>query len=501
MPLNLMLRAVFALAAGIALPFAFAPFAFWPIAFLSPAVFFLLCLSLSPRRALLIGGLYGLGYFGFGVYWIYYSVHLFGGAIVILSVLITLLFVTGMALFPMFGAWLFARLNRTRVPLFSAVLFASIWSSLELLRGWLFGGFPWLLVGYTQIDTVFSGYAPVIGVYGIGWIVVFCAASLASIIKTKQRIERVFAAFLLVGFSGLAAYINPFEWSEPKQTELEMRLVQGNIKQEMKFSRERLESSLRTYAELTRSSPAGTQVVVWPETAIPTYFSRVDEVLEPFVSEMEQRGTDVLSGGFYLDSEDRSYNSFRQLGGEQALYSKRHLVPFGEFMPMRFLLDYVSRFIVIPMSDLSAASGPVEPLAIQGEELGISICYEDVFGEEMRASLPASTVLINVSNDAWFGDSSAPHQHQEMARMRAREFSRPLMRVTNTGISSAIDYRGKIRDSIPQMTKGVLDVSVTPRIGTTPYVILGNLPVIILCALVIGIAILWRRKGSTATSN
>lgn len=476
--MNNLLAAVVSLIAGIALPFAFAPYELWPLAFVSCAVFFAMCQNVTHRQALVRGMLFGLGYFGFGVYWIYFSVHLFGGAIVPLSIFVTFLFVSLLTVFPVLIAWIYSFFNLTRFSVFSAVIFASVWSALELLRGWLFGGFPWLLVGYSQIDTVFSGYAPVFGVYGIGWLVVFCASLVMSVLFSGRRLTRVPGALLLAVLCVAAAVLNPIEWSTPKDTTLAMRLVQGNIKQEMKFSRERLESSLQTYAAMSRAAPADTQVVVWPETAIPTYFDRVDNVLAPFVQEMEGRGAEILSGGFHRDENGQSYNSFRQLGGDKALYNKRHLVPFGEFMPFRFILDHVSRFIVIPMSDLTAGTGPVTPLAIHGEQLGISICYEDVFGEEMRASLPASTVLVNVSNDAWFGDSSAPHQHQEMARMRAREFSRPLMRVTNTGITSAITHRGEVTDSIPQMTAGALDLSVTPRTGATPYVALGNLPVI-----------------------
>ncbi len=191
-----------------------------------------------------------------------------------------------------------------------------------------------------------------------------------------------------------------------------------------------------------------------------------------------------LTGVFYGE-DGKSYNSVQQIGSQSAVYKKRHLVPFGEFMPFRFLLEPINRFINIPMSDLSAGDGPHTPLAIAGELIGISICYEDVFGEEMRAVLPDATVLINVSNDAWFGTHMAPHQHEQKARMRAREFERPLVRVTNTGVSSAIDYQGNILGRIKHDTKGILDVQVQPRDGATLYARTGNWPVFLFSLFVV----------------
>ncbi len=469
------------LLAGCMLPFAFAPYSVWPLAFVSIAILFWQIQTADPRKAARCGALFGLGYFGLGVYWIYYSLHLFGDAVAPLSAFLTCVFVIIMSLFPLLVCWLYAKFHaRAQPSLFGPLLFAGYWLGSELMRDWLFGGFPWLSVGYSQIGSVFAGYAPVVGVYGVSWVIVLMACCLVVVLTTTQRVPRVMSAVAMAVAAVGASLLSPLEWTEPRVDTLAVRLVQGNIKQEMKFSRERLQSSLETYVELSRGAPDGTDLIVWPETAIPTFFSNVDDVLEPFASSLSAKGQDVLTGGFHRDSEGRVYNSLRQLGGDKVLYSKRHLVPFGEFMPFRFILDFVSSFIVIPMSDLTAAAGPVKPLPIQGEYIGVSICYEDVFGGEMRELLPSSTVLLNVSNDAWFGDSAAPYQHQEIAQMRAREFGRPLIRVTNTGISSSINYRGQLLGSIAHNTKGVLDVEITPRTGTTPYATLGNLPLLIL---------------------
>ncbi len=262
-------------------------------------------------------------------------------------------------------------------------------------------------------------------------------------------------------------------------------MVQANIPQELKFSRERLRNSLEQYTRLSfENLKPETQLIVWPETAIPTFYQNVAEAMRPFERQLQAQNIELLTGVFSAEA-DRSYNSVMQLGSQQSIYQKRHLVPFGEFMPFRFLLEPINRFINIPMSDLSAGDGPHKPLAVAGEQIGISICYEDVFGEEMRAVLPEATMLINVSNDAWFGTHMAPHQHEQMAQMRARELGRPLVRVTNTGVSSAIDYLGRISERIPQNQQGVLDVTVTPRTGLTPYARTGNYPMAIISLLFI----------------
>ena len=236
------------------------------------------------------------------------------------------------------------------------------------------------------------------------------------------------------------------------------------------------------------------------ETAIPTSFARVEDALAPWVREFESRGIDVLAGGFEREGEE-SWNAVRQLGGERQSYRKRHLVPFGEYMPMRGLLEGLAAFIRIPGSDLSAGTGPHVPLRIAGESIGLSICYEDVFGEEMRALVPEAGVLVNVSNDAWFGDSAAPHQHEQKARMRARELARPMIRVTNTGVSSSIAHDGTVEGRIPQNERGTLDVRVVPRTGTTWYARTGNWPVFVAAIALLCAGLARRaRNGRVATS-
>lgn len=470
---------VSALIAGAVLPFAFAPYEVRLVAAISPAYLLWLWLHI-PRKHIYYSGLsFQIGFFAVGVNWVYNSIHLFGNAVAPLAIFVTALFVVALALLVSIGAWGYERLTRGQGVVVSVIAFAIVWSLGEWMRGWLFGGFPWLSIGYSQVDTWFGGYAPVLGVYGVGFLLLLTVGFFVGAIyepKISKRISLFVGVLLIVGAANV---LDRVSWGKDKNTTLMVRMVQGNVKQQLKFNRDELKSSMDLYSELSRLPGAETlDVVIWPETAIPTFFSRVDSYLSPFVEEMRLKGTDVLSGGFSVNDRENVFNAFRNLSSPDDTYLKSHLVPFGEFMPMRFLLEWLDKLIVIPMSDITAGPMIQPAITIKNEKLGISICFEDVFGEEMRFQLPEVGVLVNVSNDTWFGDSAAPYQHQEIAAMRAREFARPLVRVTNTGVSSYISEKGEVLDSIEQFEQGVLDRRVTPRTGQTPFVWLGNYPLI-----------------------
>jgi len=484
------LCAVMSLVAGALLSLAFAPFELWWLAPVCIGCLYALIQPHTPRRAALLGFLFGLGYFGIGVSWVYNSLHVFGGASLPAAIALTAAFVIVMALFPCITSFLFRKLTRqqgARLTLFNATLFASLWVLGELLRGKIMGGFPWILIGYSQTSGPLGSFAPLAGVYGISFLVVLWSVLLTTVAVPKQALRTRIASIsllLLIPVAGIL--LDRVRYTTPVIESLTVRIVQANIPQELKFSEELLFNSLQEYTNLSVTAPEGTELILWPETAIPTFFANVETSLQPLVDAMDNRGIEVLSGGFYSD-EKGNYNSVRQLGGNKALYQKRHLVPFGEYVPFRAIVNWFRSLVTIPNFDLSAGDGPLEPLIIQNTPLGISICYEDVFGEEMRALMPAATVLVNVSNDAWFGDSFAPHQHEQKARMRAREFQRPMVRATNTGVSSFINERGEVQGRIAHDKAGTLDRTVVPQQGLTPYAASGNWPIGI---LVIGFSLL-----------
>jgi len=488
------------LCAGALMVLCFAPYSVhWVLAFVLLGVLYHTVQTLTPKQGFWAGWFFGLGYFGLSVSWVYNSIHMFGDATAPLAGAVTLLFVLVMTVFPAVTVWLYLRLQNHLPWAWRAWLFASLWVLAELARGKIMGGFPWVLVGYSQTTEAFGALAPWIGVYGIGFLLVLIPAFLNDFFyrfrpgSVVQILALVPVVLAVIGAKYALDALDAVELTQAKDTQLNVRLVQANIPQELKFSEERLQSSLEQYTALSVKDLPPTDLIIWPETAIPTYFKYVEEAIEPFALELEAQGTDVLAGGFYHDGE-LTYNSLRQLAGNKALYNKRHLVPFGEYMPFRFLLGWLNAYIEIPMSDLGRGQGPNEPMVFKGEPLGLSICYEDVFGEEMRALIPAASVLVNVSNDAWFGERIAPHQHQQKAQMRARELVRPLIRVTNTGVSSVIDYKGRLHGSIEQNTQGYLDTTIIPRTGVSLYAQTGNWPVFILAMLVLVVSIVIHRS-------
>ena len=497
------------LAAGSVLPLAFAPWELWPLAPVSLLALYALLQHAAPRRAALTGFVFGLGHFGFGVNWVYHSLTLFGGATAGFAGLLTALLIVVLASFPAGAAWLWARLRdsrpasaltsgmRYRHRASDAWLFAAAWSLCELARGKVLGGFPWIIIGYSQTDGPMGVLAPAIGVYGIGFLLTGATASLLPLALTASRRSRAAAGISIVLVTSAVLTAPALSFSEPaERTSLGVRLVQANIAQAMKFRPELLDRSLNEYVRLSRERlPDDIDLVVWPETAIPISFARVEQALAPAVAGFEAQGIDVLTGGFER-SDEATWNAVRQLTGERQTYRKRHLVPFGEYLPFRDLLELFSAFIRIPGSDLSPGTGAHEPLKVAGESIGVSICYEDVFGEKMQALVPEAGVLVNVSNDAWFGDSAAPHQHEQKARMRARELARPMIRVTNTGVSSSIAFDGTVEGRIAQDVKGVLDVRVVPRTGTTWFARTGNWPVFIVTTCIV-VAITRRRLAAS----
>ena len=506
------LNLIVSLLCGAASVLAFAPFEYWAILAPSIGLFLSVIYHLETRRQAFANGyLFGLGFFGAGVYWVYYSLHLFGDAIAPLAAIGTFLFVALLAIYPAFFATLAHSLTgraaatdasddtaaRYRYRTLWFLLVApAVWVFIEWVRSWMFTGFPWLSLGYATLHSPLAGYAPVGGVFLNSLMVALCAGAFGFVgtllfSKSWKNSSAALALVFVITILAGGALLGKVQWTTVSGEPVRVTMVQGNIKQELKFVPNLLQDSLDTYASLSNIEQGkGADLVIWPESAIPAFFTDVQGWIDSFVEVAEEHGTTVISGGF-LANEDFTeyYNAIKVLGGtDEQVYTKRHLVPFGEFMPFRSLLSVVARFIMIPMSDLTAGRGPVEPIEVNGVYYGMSICYEDAFGEEMKAQLPLSNVLINISNDAWFGDSTAPHQHQEIAAMRALEFQRPMLRVTNTGISSMISRDGKVLVEGPQNEAIAIDVEVEPRSGSTPFVTLGNWLVVVLVLFIM----LWR---------
>lgn len=467
--------------AGAATVFGFAPFDVFPVPVVALALLFRLWRHAdSARSAAWLGFAWGLGCFLAGVSWVYVSLHDVGGMAMPLAVVATLLFCGWLALFPALAGYLFRRAATTD---FRAILLAAgLWTLAEWLRGWLLTGFPWLVVGYSQTPpSPLAGYAPVVGVYGVGLLV----ASMASCLAFAGRKPWVWLTIGVVVAGG--AGLRQVAWTHPVGRPVDVSLLQGNIPQSLKWAPENLRLSMETYARLAAEHPA--QITVLPETAIPLLF---DQIPPELLRRLTAAGS-VLMGAAMRDRAGGYVNGAVAMTPALAIesYAKVHLVPFGEFVPPGFAWFF--GLVDIPMSNFRAGERNQQPLNVAGQKVMPNICYEDLFGEELLAALPGATLLVNLSNTAWFGDSLAQPQHLQIARMRALETGRMILRATNTGMTAAIAPDGRVIAILPPFTTGALEVSAQGFSGLTPFARVGNALAVSLACLAVALAAMHRR--------
>ncbi|MBI2992782.1 MAG: apolipoprotein N-acyltransferase [Gammaproteobacteria bacterium] len=433
---------------------------------------------MRPREAFLRGFLFGVGMFGAGVNWLYISMYEFGGMNLAASVTATAVVVAYLALFPGCVGFLSSRFGRAGGTAHFLCVIPSLWTLGEWVRSWLFSGFPWLNLGYSQTDTLLGGFAVVGGVFGLSALIAIMAGSLVLVCSGERR-QRLVAMIVTVLLAAAAWSAGTLEWTRNTRVVLRATLVQGAVPQQLKWRDEQRLRSLEIYRKLTEPH-WDSDIIVWPETAIPAFKHQVQDYLDGIANQAVANGADLYVGLPYLDPGRGEYfNSVFLLNRGETAYHKRHLVPFGEYLPLKSTLRAAFSFLQIPMSDFSAGRQAKPVIVGDNAIAGISICYEDTFGEEVIQALPESQILINVSNDAWFGDSAAPHQHLQMARMRSLETRRYLLRATNTGISAVIDDRGRILARSPQFAPAVLGGQVELIEGLTPYARFGNMPIVI----------------------
>lgn len=467
-----------ALALGAVSTLTYAPFALWFLAPLISAAMLTLFLWSTPRRAARLGFLFGVGLFLSGTYWIYVSVHIFGRAHPAIAVALMLGLVVIMALYLGLTGWLVSTLAAGR-PWRLVLVGPATWTLIEWLRGWLLSGFPWLSLGYAQIESPLAGWAPVIGVYGLSWLTLSSAAAL---LPLALRLRPARAAVLAV-MPWFAGYLLAGEdWTEPRGEELRVTIVQAGIPQDRKWLPEQFRPTLELYRNALLAE-RDSDLVVWPEVAIPAVDTTVSPYLERLQADLRPAGQSLALGILEADAAGQQvYNSVLLLdGASEQSYRKRHLVPFGEYFPVPDVVRSWMRLMSLPNTDMLAGEDR-QPLLVTagGLPLAAAICYEDAYGAEQLYALPDAALLINVSNDAWFGDSIAPHQHLQVARMRALEAERPMVRATNDGISAFVDYKGRIERLAPQFEYASITETVHARQGSTPYAALGNAPLILL---------------------
>lgn len=466
-----------ALLAGSLLPLAFAPHHIWFLGLLSPTILLFLWNSASPKSALQLGFGFGLGLFGMGVSWVYISIHDYGNTEAPLAVFITTLFVLILSLYPALQGYVLKKMYKQPNAALWLVGFPSSWVLFEWLRGWLFSGFPWLYLGYTQIDTPLGNYAPLLSVYGISWIIGIHAGCILSLIYGKGRIKTL-AIVLLVLLWGVGYILKAHGWTTatgPLQT---VSLVQGNVDPLHKFAQsDPIEATEALYGALTEKA-WGKNLIVWPENAVPIPLPYANHYLDKLNEKAKQSNSTLITGIQQIVQDNEYYNSIIAVGLGSGIYHKRHLVPFGEFLPFDRWLRGLIHFFDIPMSNFT--EGPPNQPLLHAFALTITplICYEIAYPELVRSAVSKAELMVNISEDGWFGKSWGPHQHLEIARMRAKETGRPLLRATTSGISAIIDDRGNIIARSPQFEALVLSGTIQGTTGDTPWVRFGLWPLL-----------------------
>ena len=442
-----------------------------------------------PQRCFWTGFCFGLGLFGAGVSWIYVSMHDIGGMPAPLAAFATLVFCAFLALYPAAAGWLQARIPAGDA-MRACLLIPAAWTLAEWLRSWMLTGFPWLSLGYAAVGWPLEGYAPLGGVFALSFITLALAGLIWLLAARRPRAGYWLTLALAMVAGGEA--LRHVEWSSPASAPLNVALLQGNIEQSLKFDPARYARTLETYARLAEGTQA--RLIIFPETAVPRFLDQVErDYLRRLDAVAQRNGGDLLLGVPTRKSNEEFFNSVITLGVSPVqAYHKVHLVPFGEFVPPGFA--WTLRVVDIPMSDFSRGTLGQRLLAVAGQRIAANICYEDAFGDEIAAQLPEATMLVNVSNVAWFGDSLAPAQHLQIARARALETARMHLTATNTGVTAAIDRDGTVRARLPQFAEGRLEASAQGYAGATPYVRWRDWPVVVVSLGVLAAAALVARR-------
>ena len=483
---------------GALLTCSWAPLQWWPLAIVCPAVLMYLWDFSTPRHAAWLGFWFNFGTFCTGIYWIYTGVHTLAPAWIALSLMMGL--VSIMALYHALLGYAVARWLPPHGALRWLVGLPAAWAFIEWWRGWFLSGFAWLSLGYTQTDTWLAALAPVIGIYGVSGVLLLSAGALVALVRGSTR-TRVIAVVVLIVPWIVARTLAGVEWTQASGKPVGVAIAQGAIPQSEKWLESNHDATLNLYRKLAESG-FGTPLIVFPEASLPDLANELGPYLRSLYRDASSHGSAVVLGILRADEEARYYNSVLALADDVQWYSKNHLVPFSEFFPVP---GVVMRVMNLPFGDFTRGGDAQPPLRAAGLKLATTICYEDAYGSSQLAVLREADVLVNVTNDAWFGRGSARYQHLQIARMRAIEAQRYMLRAANDGISAVIGPRGEVVASAPEFKRFVLHSSVTPRMGLPPYARMGNWLIVAVATLGLAVAVLVpvvaRRRGTLRTLN
>lgn len=470
--------ALSALASGVLVTLSLAPFSLWPAALLAAALLFFALSKATAKQGFVLGWVFGLGLFGSGASWVYVSIHEFGYAGNALALSLTILFCAGLALCSALTCWLYVALRNSNHQKISAMwLFATTMVAGEWLRSWLLTGFPWLYLGYSQTSGVLAGYAPLVGVYGISFILYASGALISqSLLLTRWSKQYVLANVTsIIVFWSFAPLLATQVWTTTASDPLKVSMVQANISQHDKWRSEFLQSSLDLYRQMTENEWQSSTLVIWPEAALPITRQRADFFISDVGEKARRQQSTLLTGIPYRDPNNgKVYNSAIAIGNGQGTYHKHRLVPFGEYIPFAALIGPVAEFFALPLSSMAAGEREQQPLLFDQWYTRPLICYEIVYPALAAQAAKTSDVLVTISNDAWFGRSIGPLQHLQMAQMRAVETGRYVLRSTGSGVSAIISPKGKIVGQTTQFERDILRGEFTAMQGQTPWVRSGH---------------------------
>lgn len=472
-----------------------APFNVWPLVPLSQAVL-AWCWLRWRDQAPLIGFLYGCGFFIAGASWVYVSIHVHGNAPPLLAAAITGIFCCGLALLFALQGWCYRRLVSSDW-LGLALGFPALWVAFEWLRSWLLTGFPWLFAGYAALDTPLAGWAPLVGVFGLSTILAAAGSGLIAAIAVHSHKLWLWLLAMVAVF-GSGHLLQHVEWTAAKGQPVSVAAYQPNIPLQQKWDRRYFQSILNQYRQNLTSISGTVDLLLWPESAIPAYQDRVAHWLTPATKQLAAANTGLITGIPTREQAAR-YNSIIGLGRATGSYHKQKLVPFGEYVPLEHWLRGLIDFFDLPMSSFVSGQAGQGMLTLDELSIATFICYEIVYPDFVARHSRNADLLITVSNDSWFGRSIGPLQHLQMARFRALETGRHLLRGTNNGVTAIIDHKGRTVATIPQFMEDTLFGELQPRAGVTPYVRFGSWPTLGLA--LIALWLVWRRNGSTAAAD
>lgn len=481
-----------ALGCGALLPLALAPFDWWPLGLLSIGGWFWLLDGRRPGFAAALGFAYGIGKFGLGVSWVYVSIRLYGNASLPLAGFLVALFVAGLSLFPLLQAWIYRKIAGHRAGLLNAWLFAALWVAFEWLLSWFLTGFPWLYPGYGHLQTPLANLIPLGGVslasLGVAMSGAFLATAALSVRKRPARKwpaqAGAWAALALAAAPWLAgAALSGVDWVRPGAART-VALVQGNVDQAQKWLPENRQPIVSLHLALTEPH-WGRDLIVWPEAAITFYEHQAEGLLRQLDERGKQEGSALVLGIASVqpapDAGLLFHNSALALGEGRGRYAKRRLAPFGDYLPWESQLRGLIDFFDLPMSSFAPGPWQQQPLDAGAGQAALAICYEVAYGDLMRRSAAGADLLLTISNDTWFGSSIGPLQHFQIARARALENGRWLLRSANSGVTAIVDHRGRVAAALPQFQRGALTGEFQTMQGRTPYSRHGDGWLILLC--------------------